>query len=197
MDLLAFLTDPLGDAALLGGVLALSVLGLAVVMAVSAIQSRSDVRRRTSEGVDDKAGPVRRKKSRGGSHASLHRLAGLIETSLGGHNPHERRVIRLQLVQAGFHDTRAVAIFFTARLIGAAFLGGGGLLAAPFIRPSLTGPDLWMTAIGLAISGYFMPTMFVKRRISKRVDQHRIGFPDFMDLMVVCAEAGLSMEAAI
>ena len=29
-------------------------------------------------------------------------------------------MIRLQLVQAGFHDTRAVAIFFTARLIGAA-----------------------------------------------------------------------------
>jgi tight adherence protein C len=39
--------------------------------------------------------------------------------------------------------------------------------------------------------------MAMKRRIAGRVAQHRTGFPDFMDLMVVCAEAGLSMEAGI
>src|SRR6185503_1459357 len=35
------------------------------------------------------------------------------------------------------------------------------------------------------------------RRIAARRDQHRTGFPDFMDLLVVCADAGLSMEAAL
>jgi tight adherence protein C len=106
-------------------------------------------------------------------------------------------VIRLQLVQAGFYDARAIAVFFAARLAGAVVLGIGGLLATPLVRPSLTGPNLWMTAAGLAILGYFGPTIYVKRRIARRVDQHRNGFPDFMDLMVVCSEAGLSMEAAI
>ena len=54
---------------------------------------------------------------------------------------------------------------------------------------------MWCGA--LAIAGYFLPTLAMKRRIAQRALQHRMGFPDFMDLMVVCAEAGLSMEAAI
>jgi tight adherence protein C len=37
----------------------------------------------------------------------------------------------------------------------------------------------------------------LSRRIAKRRDEHRAGFPDFMDLLVVCADAGLSMEAAL
>jgi tight adherence protein C len=198
MDLLALLTDLIGDdAAVLGGMLALSVLGLVAVAAVSALQGRSDVRRRASEGMDEKANSSRRKKNRAGAHASLHRLAGMIEASFGGTDSRERRVIRLQLVQAGFYDARAIAVFFAARLAGAVVLGIGGLLATPLVRPSLTGPNLWMTAAGLAILGYFGPTIYVKRRIARRVDQHRNGFPDFMDLMVVCSEAGLSMEAAI
>src|SRR5213079_2925696 len=35
------------------------------------------------------------------------------------------------------------------------------------------------------------------RRIAGRRVEHRAGFPDFMDLLVVCADAGLSMEAAL
>ncbi|HYY83616.1 MAG TPA: type II secretion system F family protein, partial [Beijerinckiaceae bacterium] len=54
---------------------------------------------------------------------------------------------------------------------------------------------LW--SVGLGICGYFLPNMVLSRIINKRVLQHRMGFPDFMDLMVVCAEAGLTMEASI
>ena len=39
--------------------------------------------------------------------------------------------------------------------------------------------------------------MYLDRRISARRSEHRIGFPDFMDLLVVCADSGLSMEAAL
>jgi tight adherence protein C len=60
-----------------------------------------------------------------------------------------------------------------------------------------TGATTWLWGGALGIMGYFLPTMAMKRRIAGRVAQHRTGFPDFMDLMVVCAEAGLSMEAGI
>jgi tight adherence protein C len=39
--------------------------------------------------------------------------------------------------------------------------------------------------------------MYVDRRIKHRRDEHRMGFPDFLDLLVVCADAGLSMEASL
>jgi tight adherence protein C len=39
--------------------------------------------------------------------------------------------------------------------------------------------------------------MYIDRRIAARKLEHRAGFPDFLDLLVVCADAGLSMEASL
>jgi tight adherence protein C len=53
-----------------------------------------------------------------------------------------------------------------------------------------------MVLVG-AIAGYIGPSIYIDKRISTRKDEHRRGFPDFMDLLVVCADSGLSMEAAL
>jgi tight adherence protein C len=42
-----------------------------------------------------------------------------------------------------------------------------------------------------------VPSLALDRIITRRRDEYRTGFPDFMDLMVVCADAGLAMEAAL
>ena len=76
-------------------------------------------------------------------------------------------------------------------------LGLGALAVSPFLPIELAGAQKWLATGAFGIIGYFAPTLYIKRRIASRADQHRMGFPDFMDLMVVCAEAGLSMEAAI
>jgi tight adherence protein C len=47
------------------------------------------------------------------------------------------------------------------------------------------------------ILGYLVPSLALDRIIARRRDEYRIGFPDFMDLLVVCADAGLAMEAAL
>src|SRR6202030_1521253 len=54
-----------------------------------------------------------------------------------------------------------------------------------------------MAAWVAGLVGYFLPSVYVSRRIGARTTEHRTGFPDFMDLLVVCAAAGLSMEAAL
>ena len=41
------------------------------------------------------------------------------------------------------------------------------------------------------------PAVYIDRRIAARKLEHRSGFPDFMDLLVVCADSGLSMEASL
>ncbi len=55
----------------------------------------------------------------------------------------------------------------------------------------------WLSVMAGGIVGYVGPSMYIDRRIAARRDEHRSGFPDFMDLLVVCADSGLSMEAAL
>jgi tight adherence protein C len=72
--------------------------------------------------------------------------------------------------------------------------------AAFFGMPMLTnanGTSFWLV-LGIAgLAGYMGPSFYLSRRIARRRDEHRAGFPDFMDLLVVCADSGLSMEAAL
>ena len=51
--------------------------------------------------------------------------------------------------------------------------------------------------LGAAFAGYFIPSLVLHQQISAKIQEYRNGFPDFMDLMVVCTDAGMSMEAGI
>jgi len=55
----------------------------------------------------------------------------------------------------------------------------------------------WLAVMAAGLLGYVAPSIYLDRRISARRNEHRAGFPDFMDLLVVCADSGLSMEAAL
>jgi tight adherence protein C len=106
------------------------------------------------------------------------------------------KVLRNRLVQAGLFDPRAVGLFFVARFVLA--IGCGCLFAA--MAPLL--PDgansMFWALVGVGgILGYLVPSLALDRIIARRRDEYRIGFPDFMDLLVVCADAGLAMEAAL
>jgi tight adherence protein C len=73
-------------------------------------------------------------------------------------------------------------------------------LTAFFVLPmfiKLQSSVFWLTVVIGGIVGYVGPSMYIDRRISTRRNEHRSGFPDFMDLLVVCADSGLSMEASL
>jgi tight adherence protein C len=55
----------------------------------------------------------------------------------------------------------------------------------------------WLLIVAGGIAGYLSPGFYLGQRIKNRKAEHRAGFPDFMDLLVVCADAGLSMEASL
>jgi len=108
----------------------------------------------------------------------------------------ETKELRRKLIRAGFLDARAPAFFFLARLIAAVALALGAFLLMPHILregSSMLWPAVWVAGLG----GYFAPNVYLSRRTAGREIEHRLGFPDFMDLLVVCADAGLSMEAAL
>jgi tight adherence protein C len=89
-----------------------------------------------------------------------------------------------------------VAYFFAARIALAIGIAFAVFVFLPMVA-TLKGTMFWLAVIGGAMAGYVGPSMYLDRRISARRDEHRSGFPDFMDLLVVCADSGLSMEASL
>ena len=108
----------------------------------------------------------------------------------------EMKVLRRRLIQAGIFEAHAVGYFFVARTALAVGLGIAVFVLGPMIIP-LHGSSFWLSVIVGGIAGYLAPSMYVDRRIAAGRAEHRIGFPDFMDLLVVCADSGLSMEASL
>lgn len=106
--------------------------------------------------------------------------------------------IQQKLAQAGIRNKELAYYVLFARMILPIVLGG---LAALFIWGFNMWPDLtpfkrvmaFAAAVGL---GYKGPEIYIKNIMSKRTDAIRKGLPDALDLLVICAEAGLTVDAA-
>jgi len=109
-------------------------------------------------------------------------------------NGDEAKVLRRRMIQAGLYEIRAVAYFFLARTALAI-----GLAVLMFLfAPAEQGGTVFWLLIGVGgIAGYLAPSFYIDHRIKVRKNEHLSGFPDFMDLLVVCADSGLSMEASL
>lgn len=106
---------------------------------------------------------------------------------------------RLKLLQAGYRSKDAVRTFhFLQFLLGIAFLILG---AAYAIFASATGDPSMQVLIGSVIVpgvvGYMLPKYWVTKRQQKRQEEITNGFPDSLDMMLVCVEAGQSLDQAI
>ena len=98
-----------------------------------------------------------------------------------------------KLVQAGFDTPTAPATFFFARVVSFVILP---VLAIAF------GPrtSFFVYALSIAFAvfaGWIIPMGFLDRLVRQRQERIRRSVPDALDLMVVCVEAGVSLDAAI
>ncbi|MHA1598571.1 MAG: type II secretion system F family protein [Alphaproteobacteria bacterium] len=102
------------------------------------------------------------------------------------------------LMQAGWRSKDAVVAFLFFKLSLPFVFGGLGL----FLVFSLTSAELApifkiLTAMVGVVVGAYGPDIFVKNAIQKRRVQLQKGLPDTLDLLVICAEAGLALDAAL
>jgi tight adherence protein C len=130
---------------------------------------------------------------RGSSRKAAKRLVDYTTRHYSTDGSKDMKILRQRLIRAGIFESSGVAYFFLART-GLAI----GLAAAMFFFAPVAGSAALWGLTGVAgIFGYVAPSIYLDRRISARREEHRSGFPDFMDLLVVCADAGLSMEASL
>ncbi|HEX2215388.1 MAG TPA: type II secretion system F family protein [Xanthobacteraceae bacterium] len=191
-DLLAYL--PLGP----GPALSLLVFAATASLAfgvMASLRVRANVRRRAA-GVRAEGRGDERRSLRHASVKAAHRLADYTNRHFSGDSQKSNRLLRSRLIQAGFLDARAATFYFLARALAAAAFGAAAMFAVPIFL-TVQSQVLWTLVWLAACIGYMAPKVYLDRRIASRRDQHRAGFPDFMDLLVVCANAGLSMEAAL
>ena len=170
------------------GTLAFSLMAFARV--------RGAVKKRTARlmGESERAA----KPTRSLRYSSLKAMSQLLEYTTkhySGSDNDNMKVLRRRLIQAGIYDSRGVAYFFIARTALAIGLAVLLFLFIP-IFASNSGSFFWLLVIVGGIAGYVGPSMYIDRRIAARKVEHRSGFPDFMDLLVVCADSGLAMEAS-
>ena len=108
----------------------------------------------------------------------------------------EARKTSEQLAQAGWRSRDALAIYLGIRL-ASPFIGAvGSLVAVWLFLPEATGMHKMLAVVGAVLVFGFAPVFGLKRAIKRRQHFLRKQLPDGLDLLVICTESGLSMDAA-
>jgi tight adherence protein C len=170
--------------------LAVATVAFAVMVAVRA---REAVRRRAA-GVNEGSG-----QPQGLQHSGMRAAQRIVDyankhyASLG---TEELKLLRRRLLNAGIFNPQAVTYFFLVRALGAMVLAALAFFLAPLIGIS-SGTSLWLSLVCGGLVGYLAPGIYLDKRTKALRLEYRLGFPDFMDLLVVSSDAGLSIEAAL
>jgi tight adherence protein C len=106
---------------------------------------------------------------------------------------------RLTLLQAGYKSKNAVRTFhFSQFALGIFGLILGGLYALLKMQTGeVSQQSIMMTLLIPGFVGYMLPKYWVTRRVASRKEAIEYGFPDSLDMMLVCVEAGQSMDQSI
>ena len=103
------------------------------------------------------------------------------------------------LHQAGYRGERAIRIFWGLTIFLCSAFGFGGILIA-FLKAfssKVDTSDVLLLAIAGAVVGGLLPYLTVFRKARARVREMRETLPDTLDLVVVCVEAGMGIDAAL
>ncbi|MCB1908238.1 MAG: type II secretion system F family protein [Rhodocyclaceae bacterium] len=109
----------------------------------------------------------------------------------------EESELRLRFIQAGLRNPGAPVIFFAIKTV-AAF----GLPALMWLVRVVSGSDMPLNKFMILVAlisgiGFFLPNVILNRLRSSRQRELFESFPDALDLLTICVEAGLSLEAAL
>ncbi len=103
--------------------------------------------------------------------------------------------LRLSLIQAGFRHPKGPAIYFGMRALTAFCLPLPYLMANAMQWKLASGNLLFLFLFGTI--GFYLPRGVLDFKIRRRQDRIDKSLPDVLDLLIVCVEAGLALQAAI
>lgn len=170
--------------------------GLTFTIAVFSVlylvgRSVSPARRRVLEGGLDHLPAVR-----GGTARKIERAVAPYKSLFVPRRDKELGPTRARLTHAGYRGEEAVTVYYLLKALATiVFALAGGLIALQALRAGSTG-ILLSTGAGAAL-GMIVPSWMLDKRVKRRQTEIVNGFPDVLDLLVACTEAGLGLNAAL
>lgn len=186
---------PLGPLIAIGGLgLVLIVLTLPTIL-VRPADPLDKLRESTREAQRKKPEETAKTLRHRGKNDKLDKFANFLEPQ----NEAEMSAARLQMVRAGYRSRDAVRAFHAAQFVlGIGFLVVGMAYALMLSHQGAVSTQaLILYTIIPGGAGYMLPKYWVTRRIATRQQEILDGFPDSLDMMLVCVEAGQSLDQSI
>ena len=189
-----WLTSQFGDLAPMVVVGLLGVLLILVVLPALLKPNKDPFSRlkREGDGEQTSAGAKPRGLRVGGKDERLDRFSQYLQPQ----NQDELSASQLTMIRAGYRSKGAVQMFHFLQLVG----GIGGLVLGTIYLLIAGGGSAQASILTVLLPGcvgYYAPKYWVQRRLQVRQEQIIQGFPDTLDLMLVCVEAGQSLDQAI
>jgi tight adherence protein C len=107
----------------------------------------------------------------------------------------ERARYRRRLTRAGYQDPNALLFFIGTKVVLG--LGLGSLYFFYGVALKRVVPNLIAVSLILAVVGFFLPDFWLHNRIKERQRKIQLALPDVLDLLMVCVEAGMGLDAAV
>jgi len=195
-DINALLTDlmgPIGPLAALGGLGLLLVLAALPTMLKKRPEPFDKLKaQRTAVVKAPGKGPELR---RGDKTDKLEKFSAFLEPQ----DVETMTASRLKMLRAGYRAKNSVRMFHFAQLVlGLGFLALGVIYTLVVsAQQEVSTQFMVMATIGPGAAGYYLPQYWVTRRLETRKAEIVSGFPDALDMMLVCVEAGQSLDQSI
>jgi tight adherence protein C len=190
-----WLTSRFGD---LAPMIVVGLLGVLLVLVVlpALLKPNKDPFNKLKESNRDDGAESGGKKPRGlrvgGKDDRLDRFSQYLQPQ----DQDELSAAQLTMIRAGYRSKGAVQMFHFLQLVG----GIGGLVLGTIYLLIAGGGSAQASILTVLLPGcvgYYAPKYWVQRRLQVRQEQIIQGFPDTLDLMLVCVEAGQSLDQAI
>ena len=188
--------DFFADSSMLPLVLLFAAVFIGVLAVPRLVTSRSPVERRlapTSQTAPVEGSPTLRSAENTSMWSQL--LAGLEKRAIPT-NEKERTTARVRLLQAGYGGVNAVRNYYAIRLLLSVILPVGFLLLAPVFTRNMPVEKVMVITVCLLVAGLYLPSAFISNRARNRQRAISESFPDALDMLMVCVEAGLGLDSA-
>jgi len=185
---------PLGPMILLGALGVLLIVGTVVMMLAQPEDPMTRLKKQVEAPKDSAKEPSKRLRQ-ADRNEQLQKFASFLEPQ----DASELSKRQLQLRQAGYQSKDAVRVFhfaqFVLGLLG--LIGGCAYLYVLGAAEGMTSQQQMIYTLVPGAIGYYAPTYWVARRVEERKEEITRGFPDSLDMMLVCVEAGQSLDQSI
>lgn len=193
-DFLSGMTDRFGPMAPLLGVGLLGM--LLILLALPVVMKRKRDRFRELKEQAPRTGEDKKRALRKTDKVDkLEKFAHFLEPQ----KKDELSAAKLNMLRAGYTGKNAVRMFHAVQFLLAILFLIGGLVIALIksFSQEMSMTDLLLYSLLPCAIGYYLPRYWVNKRVTQRQTEIIQGFPDALDLMLVCVEAGQSLDQSI